>query len=353
MLVSVVIPVKNEAGNICPILDRLRKALSSFAWEILFVDDGSTDETVAAIREVAAYDRRIRLLQFSRNFGHQAAVTAGLDFADGDAVVVMDGDLQDPPELLPRMIYFFAQGYDVVSPRRSARQGEGIFKRATAKLFYRAMSSLVDQRLTADVGDFRLFSRRAVLALRALREQHRFLRGMSSWLGLREIVIPFERAPRAGGETKYPLLKMLRFAWTAVTSFSALPLRLSITAGLILSVAGFIYLLRVMYLALFTHSLVHGWASVVALECAFSGMILLALGVAGDYIARTYEEAKLRPLYVVTEGLNIQFPLRSPSRSIVLATPAYNRGRDPVAPMESSSCPVHLRESFDFAETWK
>jgi dolichol-phosphate mannosyltransferase len=251
------------------------------------------------------------------------------------------------------MVYFFAQGYDVVSPRRSIREGESIFKRATARIFYRAMSSLMDQRLTTDVGDFRLFSHRAVLALRALREQHRFLRGMSSWLGLREIVIPFERAARAGGQTKYPLVKMLRFAWTAVTSFSALPLRLSISAGSILSLAGFVYLFRVVYLALFTNSLVPGWASVVALECAFSGMILLALGVAGDYIARTYEEAKLRPLYVVTEGLNIQFPRRLPNRAIVLNESLCDHDPDDAISREPDFPPTLTRESFNFAETWK
>jgi len=210
------------------------------------------------------------LLRFSRNFGHQAAVTAGLDFANGDAVVVMDADLQDPPELLLRMLSLFEQGYDIVSPQRNSRDGETQFKRWTAKLYYRVLSRMADQPLTPDVGDFRLFSRRAVLAIRSLREQHRYMRGMVTWLGLKEVMLPFDRKQRAAGETHYPLLKMLRFAWTGVTSFSTFPLRISIAAGCILSAAGFLYLLRVMYLALWTTTLVPGWASVVALRSAIT-----------------------------------------------------------------------------------
>jgi dolichol-phosphate mannosyltransferase len=301
-------------------LSRLRDNLREVTWEVIFVDDGSTDETLTILEHAALDDGRIKLLRFSRNFGHQAAVTAGLDFADGDAVVVMDADLQDPPELLPRMLALFEQGYDVVSPQRISREAETTFKRWTAKLFYRALSRLADQPLAPDVGDFRLFSRRAVLAIRTLREQHRYMRGIVAWLGLKEAIIPFERRARAAGHTNYGLLKMLRFAWTGVSSFSAFPLRISIGAGCLLSGAGFLYLARVTYLALFTTTLVPGWASVVALQCAFSGMILLALGAIGDYVARTYEEAKDRPLYVVTETCNIS-ELRRTTRAVILASP--------------------------------
>jgi len=351
MVLSIVIPVLNEAGNIPLILDRIRKSLLGVSWELIFIDDGSTDDTRSLIRTAAFEDRRIKLLSLSRNFGHQAAVTAGLDFATGDAVIVMDGDLQDPPELLSKMIVLFEMGYDVVSPRRSSREGEGPFKRWTAAMFYRLLSCLMDQRLTCDVGDFRLFSRRAVLALRSLREQHRFLRGMTSWLGLKEAVITFERPRRASGETKYSPIKMLRFAWTAVTSFSAFPLRLSMTAGSILSCLGFIYLLRIVYLALFTHTLVPGWASVVALQCALSGIILLALGVAGDYIARSYEEAKVRPLYVVADDCNVVYPDELPQRTIILTRlePAAMPARVQASPVLS----VAGGSSRKFAETWK
>jgi polyisoprenyl-phosphate glycosyltransferase len=321
MLLSIVIPVLNEAETIPLMISRLRDTLGGLRWEVIFIDDGSTDQTWSILERIAFDDPRVKLLRFSRNFGHQAAVTAGLDFANGDAVVVMDADLQDPPELLPRMVDLFRHGYDVVSPKRISREEETRFKRWTAKLFYRILSRMADQPLTPDVGDFRLFSRRAVLAIRTLREQHRYMRGIVGWLGLKEAVIPFERRGRAAGHTNYTFFKMLRFAWTGVSSFSAFPLRISIAAGCLLSFAGFLYLSRVVYLALFTTALVPGWASVVALQCAFSGMILLALGAIGDYVARTYEETKNRPLYVVTECSNVPLPQRSLARAVILAEP--------------------------------
>jgi glycosyltransferase involved in cell wall biosynthesis len=304
MLLSVVIPVLNEADTLGLMIARLQEALRALDWEVIFVDDGSADGSLEVIRGASLRDDRIRAISFSRNFGHQAAITAGLDFANGDAVVVMDADLQDPPELLPRMVELFREGYDVVSPKRTSRLGETLFKKWTAALFYRAMARLADRRLAADVSDFRLFSRRAVLAIRSFREHHRFMRGLVAWLGLKEATLPFERQPRVGGETKYPLWKMLRFAWTAISSFSALPLRLSVAAGAILSCGGFVYLAYVLYLALFTKALVPGWASMVVLQCIFSGMILLALGAIGDYVARNYEESKGRPLYVVAASVN-------------------------------------------------
>jgi dolichol-phosphate mannosyltransferase len=326
MLLSIVIPVLNEAQTVPLMLERLRDTLREVAWEVIFVDDGSTDTTPAILGREALRDERVKLLRFSRNFGHQAAVTAGLDFANGDAVVVMDADLQDPPELLPRMLALFQQGYDIVSPQRNVREGETLFKRWTAKVFYQAISRMADQPLTPDVGDFRLFSRRAVLAIRSLREQHRYMRGMVAWLGLKEVMLPFDRKPRAAGVTNYPFLKMLRFAWIGITSFSAFPLRISIAAGCILSAAGFVYLLRVMYLALWTNTLVPGWASVVAMQCVFSGMILLALGAIGDYVAKNYEEAKKRPLYVVTEVRNVALTDRSLPRAVILADPVPPSG---------------------------
>ena len=341
MLLSIVIPVLNEADALPSLLRRLRNALHNLRWEVIFVDDGSTDNTAHIITREAQNDTRIRLLRFSRNFGHQAAVTAGLDFADGDAVVVMDADLQDPPELLPHMMDLFRQGYDVVSPQRISRQSETLFKRCTAKLFYKLVSKMSAQQLTPDVGDFRLFSRRAVLAIRSLREQHRYMRGMAAWLGLREALVPFERPGREAGHTKYSLLKMLRFAWTGISSFSAFPLRISISIGCLLSVAGFAYLLRVLYLALWTTTLVPGWASVVALQCIFSGVILLALGAIGDYVGRTYEESKNRPLYVVTETSNVQIPANAREtlkRAVILAEPSFPY----VAPADSATVPISV-----------
>jgi glycosyltransferase involved in cell wall biosynthesis len=308
MLLSIVIPVFNEAEIIGQLITRLRDSLRGLNWEVIFVNDGSADASLDIIRMSSLTDDRIKAISFSRNFGHQAAITAGLDFADGDAVAIMDADLQDPPELLPRMLELLDHGYDVVSPQRISRAGETFFKRWTATVFYGLMTKMADGRIPEEVGDFRLFSRRAVLAIRVFRERHRFMRGLVAWLGLKEALLPYERQARAAGETKYPFWKMIRFAWTAISSFSALPLRLSVGAGLLLSGGGFLYLLRVLYLALFTNILVPGWASIVVLQCIFSGMILLALGVIGDYVARSYEESKRRPLYVVAATLNTPQP---------------------------------------------
>lgn len=318
MLLSIVVPVLNEAQSIPLLLSSLHEALTDVKWEVIFVDDGSTDDTWNVLERSAFGDPHVKMLRFSRNFGHQAAVTAGLDFADGNAVVVMDADLQDPPELLPQMLKLYYGGYDIVSPRRISRDAETTFKKWTATAFYRLLSRMADQQLTPDVGDFRLFSRRAVLAIRSMREQHRYMRGMAAWLGLKEAVIPFERRKRAAGHTNYSLFKMLRFAWTGVSSFSAFPLRISVAAGCLLSCAGFVYLLYVVYVALWTKETVPGWASLVALQCAFSGMILLALGAIGDYVARTYEEAKGRPLYVVSDLRHLPPPEQPLPRAVLL-----------------------------------
>lgn len=321
MLLSVIIPVFNEAETLGVIITRIREALRRVNWEVIFVDDGSTDSSLEIIRRAALLDPRIKAIAFSRNFGHQTAITAGLDFADGDAVAIMDADLQDPPELLPHMLDLLQQGYDVVSPRRISREGETLFKRWTAALFYRLMANLANGQISLDVGDFRMFSRRAVLAIRGFRERHRFMRGLVAWLGLKEVFLPFERKARAAGETKYTLWKMLRFAWTAISSFSALPLRLSTGAGALLSLGGFLYLIRVLYLAMFSNALVPGWATIVVFQCIFSGMILIALGTIGDYIARIYEESKQRPLYVVATSVNCEIQQNEIRGASVLLAP--------------------------------
>lgn len=319
---SLVIPVFNEAEALAPLLQSLRFVLAGLPYEheIVFVDDGSRDGSRRLLAEAAAADPCIKVLGFSRNFGHQAAITAGLDFAGGDAVVVMDADLQDPPELLPEMLAHFEQGFDVVSAQRVGRDGEGTFKRLTADLFYRLMRRAVDERLVPQVGDFRLFSRAAVEALRGFREQHRFMRGLVAWLGLREAILPFRRPPRIAGTTKYPAWKMARFAWTAVSSFSALPLKLALYGGLLLTAAGALYAVYVLYASLVLGTTVRGWSSLVCLQVLFSGATLTAVGLVGDYVARIYEEAKGRPLYVVSEVLNLG-PRTAPPRAAYLARP--------------------------------
>jgi dolichol-phosphate mannosyltransferase len=320
VLLSIVIPVFNEAESLPVLMERLEPILDTITGdcELIFVNDGSTDGTGRILSGLAHADRRMKVLHFSRNFGHQAAITAGIDFAGGDAVVIMDADLQDPPELIPVMVGHFLQGYDVVSAQRQSRPGDGSWKRWTAGGFYWFMRRFVDPRLPAEVGDFRLFSRTAVLALRRFREQHRFVRGLVAWLGLKEIIIPFQREERARGTTKYPALKMLQFAWTAVTSFSALPLRLSTNVGFAVTLCGIGYLLYSVFSAVVARSVVPGWTSLVCIQIIFSGAILMAVGVLGSYVARVYEESKQRPLYVVSETLNASVRSEIADRSVFL-----------------------------------
>jgi dolichol-phosphate mannosyltransferase len=340
MLLSLVIPVFDEEealpyllGTVGPILDEM-----DCDHEIVFIDDGSRDGSRTILAELAAADPRVKILGFSRNFGHQAAITAGLDFASGDAVVVMDADLQDPPELLPEMVKLYHQGFDVVSAQRVEREGEGMFKRGTASLFYTLMRKAVDARLQPQVGDFRLFSRGAVTALRQFREQHRFVRGMVAWLGLKEAILPFRRPARVAGTTKYPAWKMARFAWTAISSFSALPLKAALVGGLLLTMVGLAYSAFVIFEALVLKTTVRGWSSSICVQLVFSGATLTALGLVGDYVARIYEEVKGRPLYVLGETWNVSSAVATPARAIRVAS------REPAEPNTISST---IREGDD------
>jgi len=321
MRVSIVVPVFNEAEALPSLFSSVQQVMDASAhdYEIIIVDDGSTDDSPEILQKAALKAPRVKVLFFGRNFGHQAAITAGLDQASGDAVAVIDADLQDPPELLPEMIELLGHGYDVVSAQRTARDGEGFMKRTTASLFYWIMRRMVDERIQPEVGDFRMFSRRAVIAIRQLREQHRFMRGMIAWLGLKEVIIPYHRRPRVAGNTKYSLLKMVRFAWTAVSSFSALPLRLTVWFGLLVSGVGFAYGAYSLFARFVLHDTVPGWTSLVCLNIFFSGTTLIAIGLAGDYIARIYEEAKARPLYVVTETLNLEGEADRAAKGVVLS----------------------------------
>jgi len=320
MLLSVVIPVYNEADGLLALMGRLRSVLEQidFDYELVFIDDGSSDDTGRLLQSLAAGDYRVKVLSFSRNFGHQAAITAGLDFAGGDAVVIMDADLQDPPELIPEMVKLFMQGYEVVSAQRQARPGDGPCKRITAAAFYWFMRRFIDERLPPEIGDFRLFSKAAVLALREFREQHRFVRGLVAWLGLKEIIIPFHRDAREHGATKYPIRKMFGLAWTAISSFSALPLRFSAGVGLFVMLFGIGYLVFSVFAALIARTVVPGWTSLVCLQVIFSGAILMAVGVLGNYVARIYEESKRRPLYVVSGMANAPVEGISPQRGVIL-----------------------------------
>jgi polyisoprenyl-phosphate glycosyltransferase len=319
LLLSVVIPVCNEEDALPLLLDRLSRVLTDLEaeFEVLLVDDGSTDRSLEIASRAAALDPRYKVLAFSRNFGHQAAITAGLDFADGDAVAVMDADLQDPPELLPTMLERYREGFEVVSAQRRTRAGESPLKRATADAFYRFMRIFADARLRPQVGDFRLLSREAVRAVRAFRERRRFLRGIIAWLGLKEAIVLYDRAPRAAGASKYSPAGMLRFSWTALSSFSTLPLRLTALLGALLTAGGLAYWALASWGMPAPDPGPTEWTAALATQAVLSGLTLLGLGVVGDYVAGIYEEVKNRPLYVVSELRNLD-PAVAPPRAIVL-----------------------------------
>ena len=305
---SLVIPMYNEEA----VVPLLRAAIEQFMsevhcdTEVILVNDGSSDATLERIAGWANEDPRIKVVHFSRNFGHQYACTAGLDFASGDAVVVLDADLQHPLPVIHKMVERYCEGYDVAYAAGLVREGESWFKRMSAWLFYRLMRSMVYKSLPADAGDFRLISRECLDGLRQMRETHRFLRGMVAWIGYAQIAVPYERAARAAGQSKYPLRKMLSFAWTAATSFSILPLRMSTIMGLVVTAFGLIEAARAI-LAHFLHwYTVTGWTSLIVTICVIGGSMLISIGILGEYLGKIYEEAKNRPMYVVARTLNFE-----------------------------------------------
>jgi polyisoprenyl-phosphate glycosyltransferase len=307
-LLSLVVPAFNEE---C-VVPHLRRAIEEFVievrgdTEVIVVNDGSYDRTLALLVAWTEEDPRIKVVDLSRNFGHQNASTAGLDYATGDAVVLLDADLQDPLDTIHLMIERYCEGYDVVYGQRIIREGETPFKRFTAWLFYRLMRSLVYRGLPVDAGDFRLISRDCLNGLQQMRETHRFLRGMVAWVGYPQIGIPYERAARVAGETKYPFYKMLRFAWTAATSFSVLPLRATAVLGVIVMAIGFEEAIRATLAHIFHWYAVPGWSSLTVLVSVIGGATLLGIGILGEYIGKIYEQTKNRPLYLVSRTFNIR-----------------------------------------------
>lgn len=275
------------------------------SWEVVFVDDGSRDGSFAHLKQMAIREPRFKVISFARNFGHQIAITAGLDRAEGDAVVIMDADLQDPPEVVPAMIEKWREGFDVVYAVRQSRKGETFFKRATAAAFYRFFSAILGGfKMPLDAGDFRLMSRPAVLALRALRERHRFVRGMVAWIGFRQTAVHYHREARFAGETKYPLAKMIRFALDGVTSFSVFPLRMATWLGLMAGLVAIGTAVWAVYVKLVAQGVVPGWTTIMMLVGFSSCIQLLMIGVLGEYVGRIYEEVKRRPLYIQASELN-------------------------------------------------
>jgi len=303
---SLVLPVFNEEEIIPQLHERLQAFLATVdvTWEVLFIDDGSKDKSLPMLKELARDEPRYKIVALARNFGHQAAITAGMDRAEGEAVVVMDADLQDPPEVVKEMLERWREGYDVVYGQRTKRHGETIFKRATAALYYRWLRSLIGIAIPVDTGDFRLISRRVVLAMRGLREAHRFVRGMVVWVGFRQTAVKYERPARAAGETKYPLHKMLRFAIDGITSFSIVPLRLAMYLGLLAGLAAIGTSGWALYAKLFSDQAVPGWTTIMIVVSLASSAQLLMIGILGEYVGRIYEEVKRRPLYVLGETVN-------------------------------------------------
>jgi len=304
---TLVLPIYDEE-EVIPILhDRLQGFLGTLGvdTEVLFVNDGSKDRSLPLLRELATKDARYKVLSFSRNFGHQSAITAGVDYARGKAVVVMDADLQDPPEVVVEMLARWREGYDVVYGKRRSRAGETWFKLVTAKYFYRVFRAMIPIEVPLDAGDFRLMSRPVVLTLRSLRETHRFVRGMVAWVGFRQVAVLYDRPGRAAGETKYPLRKMVRFAIDGITSFSVLPLRFATYLGMFISVASVGYAAWALFDKVVLHATVQGWTTTVVLVALLSSVQLLMIGILGEYVGRIYEQVKLRPLYIVGDRINV------------------------------------------------
>ncbi|MBK8026371.1 MAG: glycosyltransferase family 2 protein [Chloroflexi bacterium] len=311
---SIVAPIYNEEGNIELLHQRIAEVMGSTgeSWELIMVNDGSTDRSPELIDAAAARDKRIRILHFARNFGHQIAVTAGIDHAGGDAVVLIDADLQDPPEVILQMIEQWKAGFEVVYAVREHREGESWFKLMTAKLFYRVIYRITDVKIPLDTGDFRLMDRKVVDALKSMREHNRFIRGMTSWVGFRQTGVNYIRKPRHSGETKYPLRKMIRFAWDAVTGFSFYPLQIMVYVALVLGVLALVAIPVVALLRLaLGMEFFGGQATTIILLLLLSSFQLFFLFVLGQYVARTYDEARGRPLYIVATRRNFESEARN------------------------------------------
>lgn len=303
-LITIIAPIYNEIENLPVLYERISEVMDKFgnSWELLLIDDGSTDGSTDEIRELSKKDKRIKPIIFARNFGHQIAVTAGLDYSKGDAVVIIDSDLQDPPEVILELIDKWRDGYEVVYAVRAEREGETFFKKITASIFYRLIFKITDVKIPLDTGDFRLMDRKVVDVMNSMREHHRFLRGMSAWVGFKQIGVPYKRAARLTGETKYPFKKMLKLALTAITGFSYVPLQIAtyigfISAGVSLVAIPIVILLRILGSQQFI-----GQASTLIAVLFLGGVQLISLGILGEYIGRIYDEVKGRPLYIVSEA---------------------------------------------------
>ena len=306
-LISFVIPIYNEEACIPTLWERLqtlKSTLSSYRVDYVFVDDGSLDQSFFLLEKLSQHDAAVKVLRFSRNFGHQIAITAGLAYATGDAVIVMDADLQDPPDVVPRMIAAYEAGYDVVYAVRKSRHGETLFKKMTATYFYKILNMMSSVPIPVDTGDFRLVSRRVADVLKTLGEQDRFVRGLVSWVGFKQTPIYIERQSRLAGDTKYPFRKMMSFALNGILSFSTLPLKWASWLGFFFAFVSGLYILVVVVLRLMDHTF-PGYASLMVAMLLLGGVQLMTIGILGEYVGRLYMESKKRPLYILQDVRNV------------------------------------------------
>ena len=304
-LISIAAPVYNEEELLPLFYQRIANVLRDYAFEIVFVDDGSRDRSWSVIEQIAQKDPRVKGVRFSRNFGHQPALTAGLEHASGEVVVLIDSDLQDPPELILDMIQKWQEGFDVVYAIRSERKGETWFKKITATYFYRFLRHSSRLDIPLETGDFRLMSREVVQALSRLPERVRFLRGLSSWVGFKQTGIPYTRDKREAGSTKFPLFKMLKFAFDGISSFSLMPLQFATYLGMAATFLSFVILVYSLVIRFFVASVVPGWASLMTAIVFMGGVQLMMIGIIGEYVGRIYEEVKHRPMYIVGERIGL------------------------------------------------
>ena len=305
---SIIAPIWNESESLLELYKRVTKVMDSTGepWELLLIDDGSTDGSTKMILDMAERDDRVRPIIFARNFGHQIAVTAGLDYSRGRAIVIIDSDLQDPPEVILDLIEQWRNGFEVVYAQRADRKGESFFKKITAKLFYRIINRITSIDIPLDTGDFRLMDRKVVEVMNTMREHHRFLRGMSAWIGFRQTGVKYERAARFAGETHYPLKKMVKLAFTAITGFSFWPLQVAMYLGFIASGISIVAIPVVIYLRLTGSLAFLGQATTLVAVLFLGGVQLISLGILGEYIGRLYDEVRGRPLYIVRQAPDME-----------------------------------------------